>query len=345
MHTSLISIPAGKRDSPVIIGQGALSELPRLLKSLEPVDSIFILFDEHVLNFAKLVHADSAGSVLIPVPSGEASKSLQETERILRQLLDHGASRQSVIITVGGGMMTDLGGFVASIYMRGIRCIHVPTTLLCMVDAAIGGKTGVDLGEMKNIIGHYHHPSAIIEDTDFLATLPPRRLREGLVEVIKIAAMRDADFFSFLEEHCEEILRKDAVMLERCICRAVELKASVVAGDEQDQAGRLFLNFGHTIAHALEAVSSFGISHGEAVSIGMIAEMSIVRSPDTERVRTLLRNIDMPTEIPEEYGLEKLIPFMRHDKKNIAGKIRIAVPRTLGRGELLDLDPSTLQPR
>jgi len=345
MRTSFVSIPAVKREYPVIIGQGAIAELPRMLKSLGPVEGIFIIFDENVRAYAERIRATLAEGSLISVPPGETSKSLKEMQRILHNLLDNGASRQSVLINVGGGMITDLGGFVASVYMRGIRCIHVPTTFLGMVDAAIGGKTGVDLDETKNIIGHYHHPSAVIKDTDFLSALSSHHLCEGLVEVIKIAAMRDAAFFSFLEEHAEEILRKDAATLGQCICRAVELKASVVEEDERDQGERMFLNFGHTIGHALEAASSFGISHGEAVSIGMVAEMNLARSPDANRVRTILQKIEMPTEIPQKYGIETLLPLMRHDKKNTDAKIRIAVPRVLGKGELLHLDPTTLKPR
>jgi len=345
MHTALVSIPAIKREYPVIIGQGAIAELPSLLKSLGPVEGVFIIFDENVRAYAERIRTTLAEGSLISVPPGETSKSLKEAQRILQKLLDDGASRQSVLINVGGGMITDLGGFVASVYMRGIRCIHVPTTFLGMVDASIGGKTGVDLDETKNIIGHYHHPSAVIEDIDFLSDLPSHHLREGLVEVVKIATMLDATFFSFLEEHVEEILRKDTAILEQCICRAVELKASVVEGDERDQEERMFLNFGHTIGHALEAASSFKISHGEAVGIGMVAEMNLARSPDAERVRTILQKIDMPTEMPKEYRMETLLPLMRHDKKNTATEIRIAVPKVLGKGDLLTLDPVTLKPR
>ncbi|PIR50029.1 3-dehydroquinate synthase [Candidatus Peregrinibacteria bacterium CG10_big_fil_rev_8_21_14_0_10_54_7] len=345
MRTSLVSIPAIKREYPVIIGQGAIAELPRLLKSLEPIDGVFIVFDVNVREHAERVRTVLGEGSLVSVSPGEASKSLKEVQRILRKLLDDGASRQSVLINVGGGMITDLGGFVASVYMRGIRCIHVSTTFLGIVDAAIGGKTGVDLDETKNIIGHYHHPSAVIDDTDFLSALSSHHLCEGFVEVIKIAAMRDAAFFSFLEEHVEEILRKDAATLEQCICRAVELKASVVEGDERDQEERMFLNFGHTIGHALEAASSFGISHGEAVSIGMVAEMRLTRSSEADRVCALLQKIEMPTEIPQKYGIETLLPLMLHDKKNTDAKIRIAVPRVLGKGELLHLDPVTLKPR
>ncbi|MDD5751001.1 MAG: 3-dehydroquinate synthase [Candidatus Peribacteraceae bacterium] len=345
MHTSSVTISAGRHEYPVVVGQGTITELPHLLKSLEPIDGMFIVFDENVREHAERVRTVLGEGSLISVPPGEASKSLKEVQRILRKLLDSGASRRSVLINVGGGMITDLGGFSASIYMRGIRCIHVPTTFLGMVDASIGGKTGVDFDEMKNVIGHYHHPSAVVEDTDFLSDLSQHHLCEGLVEVIKIAVMCDAGFFSFLEEHVKEILRKDAALLEQCICRAVELKASVVKGDERDDGKRMFLNFGHTIGHALEAASSFRISHGEAVGIGMVAEMNLVRSSDVERVRMLLREIDMPTEMPEEYGMETLLPLMRRDKKNTAAGIRMAVPRVLGKGELLHLDPATLKPR
>jgi len=335
-------VPAQESNYPIIIGHGAISELENILDSLQPIDSVVILFDEHVRELAKKVNEIVEAKEMVSVTPGEHSKTIEEVKRISQKLLEIGMNRNSLLINVGGGMITDLAGFVASIYMRGIRCIHVPTTLLCMTDAAIGGKTGVDLGEAKNIIGHYHHPSAVIEDISFLTSLPQKHLQDGVVEVIKIATMLDKQFFSFLEDNLEKILNHDPETLEQCIRHAVELKVSVIEKDEKDSSTRLFLNFGHTVGHALEAASSFSITHGEAVGIGMIAEMKIANSPDIERVQNLLERTGVSTAIPKEFSSETLIQLMQNDKKNISNDIRMTVPKMLGEGEIRDFDPSTL---
>ncbi|MBU2213179.1 3-dehydroquinate synthase [Patescibacteria group bacterium] len=345
MYNLTVRVPAQENTYQIIIGQDAIAELKNILNSLQSIDNTVVLYDENVNEYAKKVKEIAVSKEMIPVTPGEHSKTIEETKRISQVLLKTGMNRNSLLINVGGGMLTDLAGFVASIYMRGIRCIHVPTTLLGMVDAAIGGKTGVDLGDAKNMIGHYHHPSAVIEDIDFLETLPSKQLQEGIVEVIKVASMLDNKFFSFLEDNIEKILNRDAEELEQCIRRAVGLKVSVIEKDERDSSSRLFLNFGHTVGHALEAASSFTISHGEAVAIGMVAEMKITNSPEIERVQNLLEKTGVSTVIPKEFSTETLIKLMGNDKKNISTDIRMTVPRILGEGEIRDFDPSTLNVR
>ncbi len=343
MHNITARIPAHEKKYPIIIGRGAIAELGKIIEELNPVSNVIAVFDESICGYAEKIKKSIGNCGMIPVKSGEKSKSLKEAERISEELLKSGANRRSVLINIGGGMLTDLAGFVASIYMRGIRFINVPTTLLGMVDAAIGGKTGVDLGEAKNMIGHFHHPSAVIEDIDFLESLPDRSIKEGLVEVIKMAAMLDKNFFSFLENNIPETVGCDTDLLEQCISRAVELKTSVVEQDEMDKSARMFLNFGHTVGHALEAVSSFKISHGEAVSVGMVAEIRITKSMETEQVEALLQKIGMPTEIPKEFTLKTLMPFMLNDKKNLSEDLRMAVPSTIGKGEIRSFDPHTIE--
>lgn len=324
--------------TPIYIGEGALADIHQLIETLGTFDDFFILYDAAVEAVAKDVASHLRKAHLISVPSGEASKSLREVERITSRLLALGATRQSLILNVGGGMLTDLGGFVASIYMRGISSIHIPTTLLGMVDASIGAKTGVNLGTAKNLLGVFHHPKAVVADISLLSTLPDTQLREGLVEVIKIAAMLDADFFDYLETNIQRILTREPETLLSCIEKSVELKAQIVEEDERDTDRRLYLNFGHTIGHAVEALSDFTISHGKAVSIGMIAEMQLADAEGVDRMKHLLKEIDMPTVIPAEYKSQTLLRTMQSDKKVTNRGIRIAVPKELGKGEVIALE-------
>ncbi len=339
MKTITLHHPQAQATStPIYIGEGILMELHQFIENFGSFDGLFILHDEAVETVAKDVASHLQNAYLISVPSGEASKSLHEVERITSRLLELGATRQSLLLNVGGGMLTDLGGFAASIYMRGIGCVHIPTTLLGMVDASIGGKTGVDLGTAKNLLGAFHHPKAVIVDINLLSTLPDTQLREGLVEVIKIAAMLDADFFEYLETNIERILAREPVVILSCIEKAVQLKVQIVEEDERDTARRLFLNFGHTIGHAVEALSDFAISHGKAVSIGMIAEMQLGDAEGVDRMKHLLEEIDMPTVIPVKYKSQALLRAMQSDKKVINRGIRIAVPREFGKGEIIALN-------
>jgi 3-dehydroquinate synthase len=318
---------------PIHVGTGALSALPELLQSLQPVDGVFVLHDRAVTPLAQTVAASVQGT-LIAVESGEASKTLAEADRICRALLDAKATRRSILVTVGGGMLTDLGGFVASVYQRGIRVIHIPTSMLAMVDAAIGGKTAVDLGEAKNMVGTMHHPVGIIADIDTLQSLGQPQLCEGIVEAVKAMMMLDAGMFAWIETHLPLLLARDPEALTTCVTASARLKADVVAEDERDDNRRLFLNFGHTVGHAVEALSGFRIAHGRAVSIGMMAEMRLAKTPGAERMESMLNAMDMPLEIPAEMNTDELWNLMRSDKKSVRGEVRMAVPAQIGQGEV-----------
>jgi 3-dehydroquinate synthase len=322
---------------PILIGKGVLTSLPDILSTLGSVDHIVILCDRRVESIAERVGTIVGSQHILPVESGEQSKSLQELERLAGELLRIGATKSSLLIAVGGGMVTDLGGFLASIYMRGIRVVHVPTSMLGMVDASVGGKTGVELGLVKNVLGSIHHPSAIVSDTDVLAGLPDPQLREGIVEVIKEAAMLDADVFAWFEKSLTKILKRDGAALERCIVEGVRMKSVVVQADDRDASHRHFLNFGHTIGHAVEAHSQFSISHGRAVSIGMVAEMSIAKVPGADRVTKLLQAMEMPLEIPSKFSLDDLWTVIQSDKKKKAGVVRMFVPEEIGKGHMIPL--------
>jgi len=296
------------------------------------------LYDEHVARIAMDISTRIPEAKTIRVSNGEQSKSLREVERITQELLRADVSRESVLVLVGGGMLTDLGAFVAGIYMRGIRFVIVPTSFLCMVDAAVGGKTGVDAGAMKNILGVFALPELIVMDTDVLKTLPDERLKEGLVEVIKMAAMLDADCFEWLEQHSEEVISRKENALTECIERAVRMKIDVVEEDEWEHGKRMFLNFGHTVGHALEAQSGFKISHGQAVSRGMVAEMAIAGTQDARRITALLAKLALPAALPDAADADALWALMGNDKKTVGRKISMAVPERIGTGKIQELE-------
>lgn len=348
MPTITLSPPAQKKLSyPITIDSGARKQLKEMVKRMQP-DRCIILYDHHVRRFAQEISRILPHASLIPVASGERSKALIEVERICGELQKLGATRETILICIGGGMLTDLGGFVASVYLRGIRSILVPTSFLGMVDAAIGGKTGVDLAGVKNVIGTMHHPAAVIVDITCLETLPHQKLKEGLVEVVKMAAILDAKIFRWIEQHLDEVLQRRKKALETCIAHAVRMKARVVAQDERDHSKRLLLNFGHTVGHAVESLSHFALSHGAAVSIGMATEMRIAKTTEARRVIELLKRLEMPTEIPPHMETRALWNLMEHDKKRNAGLCRIAVAvavgtgvvRTITKNDLTHLRPS-----
>lgn len=321
----------------IIVGSGAIRTLHISLDAL-PGHRPVIVYDQGIAGIAKNIGVTIPHPLLIPVPSGDQSKSLKEVDRIVTQMLEHGCTRSTVLIAIGGGMTTDLGGFVASVFMRGIPSILIPTSSLAMVDAGIGGKTAVNVGGRKNMIGTITHPSSVLVDIDFLAKLPDEPFREGLAEVVKIAAIMDSDFFAWLSEHLPQIIARDADVLQQCIARAIRLKVEVVESDDADKGARLLLNFGHTIGHAIEALSGYKLSHGEAISIGMVLEMKATDFDECEQIVTLLQMLGLPIEIPKKWRKpEELWALMLTDKKNVDGFVRSAVPETIGTGSVVTL--------
>lgn len=321
-------------ETKIHIGSGVLG---RIAEFTTNADFVVVLSDAGVNFIADDVAKNIRSPIRIEVPSGDASKSLAEADRIVTEMLDAGATRTTVLVCIGGGMLTDLGGFIASIFMRGIRCVLVPTTMLGMVDAAIGGKTAVNAGSRKNMIGTVTHPSEVLIDIDLLQKLPDTQLREGLVEAVKIAAIADATLFEWLETHLDSVLARDAAMMEECVTRAVQAKVRIAREDEQDQNRRLLLNFGHTVGHAVEALSHYTIAHGAAVSIGMVAEMKMLAVRGAERIGDLLRALDMPVDIPPAMKPEDLWAVMLSDKKNIGRTVRAAVPAGIGTGLVAEI--------
>lgn len=335
MHSLTLTPPARTQKATIItIDAGIRRTVSDFLTTeSRPV----ILFDAAVATIAEETAATLLQPIMISVVSGDASKSLAEVERIAAEMLKAGCNRSSTLICVGGGMLTDIGGFVASIFMRGIPCIHIPTSMLGMVDASIGGKTAVNSADRKNMLGTINHPTAVIIDLDLLGTLPRKQLCEGLAEVIKIAAMLDDSFFAWLEAHLDAVLTLDPEALEHCVSKAVETKVRIVEKDTDDRDVRLLLNFGHTVGHAVEALSEYRLSHGESISIGMVAELRIAGSIDT-RIEALLKKIDMPSTMPHDMSREDLWQIMLSDKKNEGNIVKAAVPEEIGKGVLVTIE-------
>ena len=310
-----------------------------------------LVTDENAAALEKPFVADleriGVATTLAVVPSGEPSKSLGCADDLYDDLVRLRADRHTAIVALGGGVVGDLAGFVAATYARGLPLLMVPTTLLAMVDSAVGGKVGVNHPRAKNIIGAFHQPIGVWIETDVLATLPPREYRCGLAEVIKYGAIFDAAFFEFLEANAPAILDRAPGPLRHIIAHSCRLKADVVTRDEREETGlRAKLNFGHTVGHAIESVSGYGgpFHHGEAVAVGMIAESRLAErigwiSPEiTERLIRLVERFGLPTTAP---GLdpEALRDAMTRDKKNQKGRTRFILPRGIGQVELTDAPP------
>jgi len=274
------------------------------------------------------------------VPPGEGSKTLARAGELYDRMLRAGLDRGSVLVALGGGVVTDLAGFVAATYMRGIAWVAVPTTLLGQVDASVGGKTAVDHPECKNLIGAFHQPAAVLCDVATLATLPDEELRNGLAETVKHAMIRDARLFEELGRRADAILARDPEVLEPIVARNVRIKADVVAADERESDLRRILNYGHTIGHALESL--LGLTHGRAVALGMMAEArmaerrGLVGRAVVERQKALLARFGLPVSLPTGADAERCLAIMRHDKKSEAGRMRFVLPEAIGQVRVVD---------
>ncbi|MGI6525007.1 MAG: 3-dehydroquinate synthase [Bdellovibrionota bacterium] len=328
------------KEYPIFIGneilEEALQELP-----LASYTKIAIVQDENIKrSLLPLLQKLSPEKELlqITIPSGEGAKSIQTAEVIWRKLLDAAFDRHALVINYGGGMTCDSGGFAASCYMRGIDFLHIPTTLLADVDAAIGGKVGLNFGEVKNIIGAFQQPQGVIIDVAELRSLPKREFLSGFAEIIKHGLIRDKTYFETLcrENYAENT---DLLRLVPVIKRSCEIKAEVVAADEKEGGLRKILNFGHTFGHAVEMESYFAKSpllHGEAVSIGMsfAAELSVITQSfprsDQARLNTLLQGYHLPLKIPFKTTPERLLDIMRGDKKSSGGELHWTLLRQVG---------------
>lgn len=297
------------------------------LKEIAPVENSFIITDENLMLHYQ---QDFKPWKVITIPAGETSKTLGILDDIIRQLIALDAGRDATIIGIGGGVVTDIAGFVAGIYKRGVRCILVPTSVLGMVDAAIGGKNGLDIGEYKNMMGLIRQPAYILYDYRFLKTLPQEEWINGFAEIIKHACIGDAAMFTLLEQRTLRDFQKDEALLERLIRTNVLQKAAVVQEDEQEQGIRKYLNFGHTLAHAIE--NTAGLPHGHAVSIGMVFAAQLSEKytgfGQTDRIRNLLQQYKLPVSFA--FDPARTLQLMAADKKKAGDTISYVLLREIG---------------
>jgi 3-dehydroquinate synthase len=325
----------------VHIAAGMLDDIPRRVAAMFPARRIWLITDSTVLRlYGRKLHRSlvRAGmdTVVLEIPPGEASKHERVVRAIQTHMLEQGIDRDSVIVALGGGVVGDTAGFVAATLLRGIAYVQVPTTLLAQVDSSVGGKVGINHRLGKNLIGAFHHPAAVYIDTALLSTLPAAEFRNGMAEVIKIAAATDREFFRELERRNRRLTRTAPGMLTHLVARAVRLKAGIVGRDEREQALRKVLNLGHTIGHAVEAASGFGIQHGEAVSIGLVAEsriacaMGMLPPADLARLSRLLRSAGLPVQIPRKLDRKRFASALAVDKKSALGMARFVLLRRLG---------------
>lgn len=332
MKPAALTLTHATGTCPIFIGPGALPDLPQVLATTLPGRRVVVIADAQV---AAAVPVPLEAPVLT-FPAGEASKTRETWARLTDDLLALGLGRDGAIVAVGGGVTGDLAGFVAATFLRGIPFVQVPTSLLAMLDASIGGKTGVDAPAGKNLVGAFHQPAAIVADPLVLRTLPEREYRAGLAEAVKHAAVADAMHFAWLRDQAGPLLARDLATIAALLRRSIAIKTAAVMEDERDQGRRAILNAGHTVAHAVESASGYAILHGEAVAIGLVTEarlgeqLGATRPGTASTLARLLEAFGLPTVLPPALDPEAVLSAMAADKKNLGGDIRFALIESLG---------------
>ena len=337
----ILTVGLGDRSYPIVIGAGCLDKIATDLVEKYPASRYCIVSDDTVAELygnklLKCLRNAGIKSELLTFIHGEEHKNLQTVTDLARGAARLGLDRKSMFIALGGGVTGDITGFLAASYMRGVPFIQIPTTLLAQVDSSVGGKTGVDIPEGKNLVGAFHQPKAVYIDTKVLTTLPLQEYLSGLAEVIKYGFIWDKQFLEFLLEDQSAIMDLEEQQLVKMIYSCCKIKAEVVSIDEKESDTRRILNFGHTIGHAVEAASKFTISHGFAVAIGMVAIARIgvlkntISKPDADTIYNAVKQYGLPTEIPQELDRQQIKSYLLTDKKNIDGKISYILPKTIG---------------
>ncbi|MCX5885632.1 MAG: 3-dehydroquinate synthase [Proteobacteria bacterium] len=349
-----IKVHLRERSYSVCIGAGILKELGRLLRTFKfsrraavitypPVESQF-------LNPVRdSLERERFSVVCLNLPAGEETKSLKTVEDIYHQLTSFRMDRASLLVALGGGVIGDITGFVASTYLRGVPYIQIPTTLLAQVDSSVGGKTGVNLEEGKNLVGTFYQPRLILIDTECLKTLNQRDFVSGIAEVIKYGIIKDRYLFSYLQENYKKVLSLHSPSLARVIRSSCHIKGRIVEKDEQEKGIRSILNFGHTIGHALETVTGYRqYSHGEAVAMGMVAtslislRLGICNKQTHEDIMDLIRKTGLPSALPDRYTPDDYVQLIKLDKKVRSEKIRFIAVERIGRVRIIEIEPEEL---
>ncbi|HWN74384.1 MAG TPA: 3-dehydroquinate synthase [Candidatus Udaeobacter sp.] len=345
-QTKAIAVRAATGKYSVVCGSGAIGKAQQEIARLGKFSSVHILSSPPVWHVLEKKIRQGIPARLAPFvhlfDDAESEKNLQSVEGLAQSLVAAGADRHALIVAIGGGVVGDVGGFVAATYLRGVSLMHVPTTLVAQVDSALGGKTGVNLPEGKNLVGAFYPPRLVLADPELLATLPVREFRGGLAEVIKYGVIADAKLFAFLEKQMDAVLRRDARALEQVIRRSIEIKARVVSKDEKESGLREVLNFGHTFGHALESVTRYRhFQHGEAIAWGMMCaallghEVAGTPADVVSRTVALVRQMGPLPPWPDARPSE-LIDGMRSDKKARGGKLRFVLSKKLGQARTFD---------
>jgi 3-dehydroquinate synthase len=337
-----VHVDLKERSYDIYVGSGLLQSAAQLV-TLHPVPtSVVVVTHPHLAPLYAQPVAQSfrdAGTQvhMLTVPSGERFKTLRTIERLLTQLAALKIDRRGLIVAVGGGVLGDTVGFAASIWLRGVRFLQIPTTLLAQVDASVGGKTAVDLAAGKNLVGAFHQPCGVVIDTDTLHTLPVRELRSGLAEVVKYGIILDPEFHAQVLQTAPLLLKRHKAALEQVIVRSCQLKAQVVAQDETETGLRAVLNFGHTVGHALETITQYRrYKHGEAISIGMVSaclvgeRMGLTPPAVTREVETALQRLGLPIAFPHDISNEATAQTAMGDKKSLGGELRFVLARRIG---------------
>jgi 3-dehydroquinate synthase len=339
-----LEVALGNRSYPIYIGTDLIDQAT-LFSACKKSTSIYIVTNTTVAplyaqRLTKTLETFGKPVRTIVLPDGESYKDWKNLQLVFDNLLKFGADRQTMLVALGGGVIGDMTGFAAASFMRGVRFIQVPTTLLAQVDSSVGGKTGINHPLGKNMIGAFHQPVAVIADLNTLKTLPPRELSAGLAEVVKHGAIADALFLDWIEANAQSLLTCDTDAMSHAVLRSCEIKSAVVSADEREGGIRATLNFGHTFGHAIEAGMGYGAwLHGEAVGCGMVlgadlsCRLNYISKAEVERLTKIIQSMNLPI-IPPKFGTERYIELMQVDKKTEGGQIRYVVLEKIGKAQI-----------
>jgi 3-dehydroquinate synthase len=351
----VVRVAVSGKDYEVVVAPGVLSDLGRRLCALGNMGPVVLVTNPTVralygAEAEASLRAAGIDAVIAEIPDGERYKTMATLETILDAALSRGADRSSIVVALGGGVVGDLAGFAAATLFRGVRLYMVPTTLLAQVDSSVGGKTGINRPQGKNLVGAFHQPSGVLADTAVLATLPAREYRAGLAEVVKYGVILDGEFFDFLERSVARLNARAPELLGEVVERSVRLKAYVVERDEREQGLRRLLNFGHTVGHAVEKVTGYSrLLHGEAVAMGMVAAARLSENlglcgPDVGvRVQALLSSLGLSTAIPADVDRAAVIDAVAYDKKASGGKVICVLAEAIGRCVQCEIDRQSIR--
>lgn len=337
-----VKVELGIQSYDIILGTDLETEITDFVQHAGFSHKALLISDTNVgklygRKYANLLESVGFNVDIYLIPAGEGSKSMEEAEKLYTRAIEIGLDRKSVIFALGGGVTGDLAGFIAATYMRGVPFVQLPTSLLAQVDSSVGGKVAVNHRLGKNLIGAFYQPEAVFMDLSMLRTLPKREIYTGLGEIIKYGIIYDADFFTFLEQHVQEVLQLDQNVIEHVVARSCEIKAAVVGEDEKEAGLRRILNFGHTMAHAIEKETHYlRYNHGEAVAVGMVGAariscaMGLIPQTDLTRMIALIRAMHLPVQA-EGCTVDNMYEAIFHDKKTIDGKVNWVLMQGIGK--------------